>query len=373
MRPVPLEISSTGHEDSGSISVEEALATVDKQGVHARRVLMAANAACYCGGMGGIVSPFIMEPLATEGAYSELAVSALASSVFAGMWVGSFVTGVFADAVGPGRVMMLCLVLVSLAGVAPALLPALAIGSRFLVGLGLCGIYQTASTYVAESVVTHRRSIYLSMLHAAIALGGLTSTLLAVGLQTAGQGWRTLLALNSSPALAVLLLSARFVLRHESPRWLLISGTPGACDQLLRRLAREGSGLAMQGGQGGHHGSEHGSEQLPPLSLQCDEPQCDEPSASGEIAGEIAGEMGGAGGRMSGFDETENHAEAEPAPASRSAKPRLLSVRRASCGRSAELVSYWRLHTLGCMLSFCLNFGSKGSEIWLGTSDVERH
>ena len=52
-----------------------------------------------------------MEPLAAEGGYSEWAVSALASSVFAGMWTGSVVGGVLADAVGPGRIMLLCVVL----------------------------------------------------------------------------------------------------------------------------------------------------------------------------------------------------------------------------------------------------------------------
>ena len=219
--------ASSSTVDSGAVSLEEALALVDKQGVHARRVLWASNAACYCGGMAGAMSPFLMGPLTDEGGYSEWAVAALASSVFAGMWVGSVAGGLLSDAIGPGRVMVLMVVLVGLAGAAPALLPTLAICARFLVGLSLCAIYQAANTYVAESVVAERRSTYLSMLHAAIALGGLTTTLLAVGLQASGN-WRLLLLLNSSPPLAVLLGGARFILRSESPRWLLVSGRPGA-------------------------------------------------------------------------------------------------------------------------------------------------
>lgn len=35
--------------------------------------------------------------------------------------------------------------------------------------------------------------------------------------------------------------------------------------------------------------------------------------------------------------------------------------------RFRELVGMWRLLSLACTLAFCLNFGSKGSEIWVGS------
>ena len=164
-----------------TISLEAALQRVDSSGRHARRVLAASCAACFCGGMGGAISPFVLQPIAEDGGFTTAAVSMLAASTFTGMWNGSFVGGVACDALGPGRVMLMSLLCLGFAGVAPVFSTAMAISARTAVGFSLCATYQAANTYVAESVVTSRRSSYLSMLHVFIALGGLSTTLLAVG------------------------------------------------------------------------------------------------------------------------------------------------------------------------------------------------
>ena len=72
-----------------------------------------------CGGMGGAIMPFLMEPIATEFSYASWERSVLASSQFVGMWIGSIVSGVIAGSAGPGRAMMLSLVGLTFGGVAP--------------------------------------------------------------------------------------------------------------------------------------------------------------------------------------------------------------------------------------------------------------
>ena len=199
--------------------------------------------------MSGAISPFLMMAIPAEAGYTKWATSLLASSTFAGMSAGSLIGGLASDAFGPGRVIIVSLVLLALAGVAPVLSPSVAILARALCGIALCTIYQASNAYVAEWIVTSRRSIYLSTIHVGIALGGVATTLLAVFVQAHhddGVTWRHLAMINSTPPLLVLLAVCRFVHAYEAPRFLLVSGTPGACHRMLRQIAREGGGsLAM--------------------------------------------------------------------------------------------------------------------------------
>ena len=139
----------------------------------------------------------------------------------------------------------------------------------------------------------------------------------------------------------------------------------------MRRIAREGGGLAMKGSE----------EPLPPLSLQFEGGRRSSGGSGGSGGGRrteatsssssscccsassSASADGGADGGADGdgaSDEGRGDAQQRPAVA---AAPRAFSLR----ARASEMVGLWRLHAFGCALSFCLNFGSKGSEIWLGT------
>ena len=112
MRPFDQLEEASSSEEAGEISLEEALARVDPHGHHARLILWVSLASVWVGGMGGAVAPFLMSgnmSLTVEGHYSTWATSMLASSMFIGMWIGSFVGGVACDAIGPGRVMQLSL------------------------------------------------------------------------------------------------------------------------------------------------------------------------------------------------------------------------------------------------------------------------
>lgn len=53
---------------------------------------------------------------------------------------------------------------------------------------------------------------------------------------------------------------------------------------------------------------------------------------------------------------------------SSSPSPRRFSAR----ARCAEMLSLWPIFLFACALSLCLNFGSKGSEIWVGTYVADR-
>ena len=196
--------------------------------------------------------PFLMEPIATEFSYASWERSVLASSQFVGMWIGGIVGGVIADASGRAARMMLSLVGLTVGGVAPTILPNLASSARVLVGLSLTISYQAGNSWLAESIPTSSRSLALSALHISIAVGGL----LSVGLAVLIDAWRPLLLVNTAPTVIVGLLLGRFVLRHESARWLLVSGRHDRALEVLRRIARRSGAapphaLHEEGGGGG--------------------------------------------------------------------------------------------------------------------------
>ena len=308
MLPAAMEVDSAAARPS--VAVDEALRSCDTLRRHEYSALLAALAITLCGGMGGAIMPFLMEPIATEFSYDSWERSVLASSQFVGMWIGSIVGGVIADASGPGRAMMLSLVGLTVGGVAPTILPNLASSARVLVGLSLTISYQAGNSWLAESIPTSSRSLALSALHISIAVGGL----LSVGLAVLIDAWRPLLLVNTAPTVIVGLLLGRFVLRHESARWLLVSGRHDRALEVLRRIARR-SGAA------------------PPHALH---------------------EEGGGGGG----------AKADEAST--------LPLARAGGGawrrrwRELRHKSLWRLHVLGSLVCFTLNFGSKGAELWMG-------
>ena len=287
------------------IDLTEALRRADPDGSFGRRVQTVSLACCACGGLAGAMSPFLLEPISSSEQYSLAMTSLLAAAVFIGMWIGSFVGGLAADWVGPGKVMVSSVLGLTLTGAAPAAVPALAVPARLLVGLCLCTTYQASNTYVAESVAIKKRSLYLSALHVAIAVGGLLATALAEVTHSA-LDWRALLLAASAPPLLVSAVSAPVVQRSESPRWLLVNDG-SACRRLLLRIAR----------------SSGGANDLPPLTMNSEE--AGKPSAPKETVA-------------------------------------LVSPRE----RWRQLVALWRLHAFGSLLSFCLNFASKGPEAWMG-------
>ncbi|KAL3931243.1 MAG: hypothetical protein SGPRY_001203 [Prymnesium sp.] len=228
---------------SAPLSIDEALAAADANGWFHRSVCVAVLLACFCGGMGGGVAPFLLSPVAAEADFSPWELAWLACSQFVGMWVGSLAGGLLCDACGPGRTMASSLpplaagsllpllqalplslsqlspssplsLLSPFSRVSPFLL--LLIGGRLCVGASIVICFQAANTYVAETCPTPLRGLYMSLLHIGIATGGLASCALALTLPA--EQWRLLLFFNAIPTLLAASPLLLFACRRESPR-----------------------------------------------------------------------------------------------------------------------------------------------------------
>jgi putative MFS transporter len=164
--------------------------------------------------------------------YGESAAILLASGISAPF--GSLVFGWLADRIGRRKVMIATVLTFSLATGAMAVTPEgawiyLAV-CRFIVGLGVTGLYSVDITVVQEFVPASKRGW----------LTGLTTTMLPVGLllgallggyATPYIGWRGLFAVGLLPALLTLYIRAWV---PESPHWLM---RMGRVEQARRSIA----------------------------------------------------------------------------------------------------------------------------------------
>lgn len=99
------------------------------------------------------------------------------------------------------------------------------VGYRFLVGLGVGGMFGAATTLVAESVPGHFRSLALGSLQALSATGNILGSLISLWIQPGSQdflwgysGWRVLFFVGILPSLLVIPMI--FVLKEPEP-WKL--------------------------------------------------------------------------------------------------------------------------------------------------------
>ena len=355
----PMSVGSTSSSAAEQMPLEEALLIADAGGMHHRRVCLAVLVATLCGGMGGGVAPFLMGPVAGELAMGSWLKGLLASAIFVGMWIGSVLGGIASDACGPGRTMVVALCLIIVGGLAPCGLSwaAAIVFARFVVGLGVVGCYQAGNTYVAESAPATVRGYYMALLHVTIAIGGLCSVALAVALPP--QQWRLLLLLNALPTVLGLALVAPFVVRHESPRWLLVSGRERECRALLLRVhaASRRHGLAPSTVQLpariALHVEVNGDGEARGHSRLGRRPRCRGDASPGGVAMEQP-DGAAAAREVAARTGDSKREQREQAVALRSWR-----------GRMRQLChgSLWRLHGVGSLVAFALNFGQKGIEI----------
>jgi putative MFS transporter len=154
--------------------------------------------------------------------YGESGLILLASGISAPF--GSLFYGWLADKIGRRKVMILTVLNFSLATGAMALTPTggwfYLVVCRFIVGLGVTGLYSVDITLVQEFVPTRKRGW----------LTGLTTTMLPAGVllgaflgayATPYIGWRGLFAVGLLPALLTLYIRAWV---PESPHWLMRMG-----------------------------------------------------------------------------------------------------------------------------------------------------
>jgi MFS family permease len=154
------------------------------------------------------------------------------TSMILGWATGGIVFGVMSDRVGRVKTMMLTLLLYSgftgLSGVAHTWEQFTIY--RFLMGLGVGGMFGAATTLVAESVPSHFRATALGALQALSALGNIAGSLISVEIAPTAMfggyaGWRVLFFVGIVPAL--LLLPGILSLR-EPESWIRMRAAAAA-------------------------------------------------------------------------------------------------------------------------------------------------
>jgi MFS family permease len=160
-----------------------------------------------------------------------------------GWATGGIIFGIMSDRWGRVRTMVVTLLVYSgftgLSGIART--PYEFVAFRFLVGLGVGGMFGAATTLVAESVPGRVRAVALGLLQALSALGNIMGSLLTTVIQPGKAdavggfaGWRVIFFVGILPAL--LIVPIVLVLR-EPERW-----------KEMRRRSREGSDASRHAG-----------------------------------------------------------------------------------------------------------------------------
>ncbi|MBM4088200.1 MAG: MFS transporter [Planctomycetes bacterium] len=154
-----------------------------------------------------------------------------------GWATGGIIFGMMSDRWGRVKTMMVTLLVYSgftgLSGIART--PWEFLGYRFLVGLGVGGMFAAAATLVAESVPGRIRAVALGSLQALSAGGNITGSVLSTYIQP-GQaeylfglsGWRIIFFVGILPALLIIPM---IIVLREPERW-----------KLARQRARESGG-----------------------------------------------------------------------------------------------------------------------------------
>jgi putative MFS transporter len=163
--------------------------------------------------------------------YGESGMILLASGISAPF--GSLFYGWLADKIGRRKVMILTVLNFSIATGAMALTPHGAwiflVICRFIVGLGVTGLYSVDITLIQEFVPTRKRGwltgLTTTMLPAGVFLGALLGAY-----ATPYIGWRGLFAVGLLPALLTLYIRSWV---PESPYWLMRMGRPEEARQSI--------------------------------------------------------------------------------------------------------------------------------------------
>jgi putative MFS transporter len=177
----------------------------------------------------GFVLAFIVKPWQLT--WGESAVILLSSGI--GAILGAGFWGWLADRIGRRKVFMATVINFSLATGALALTPdhgwLYLCVFRFLVGLGVGGLYCVDLPLVQEFMPASRRGVIGGLVTCCIPVGVMIGSLLS-GYLGETIGWRGLFALGLLPAALTLLIRAWV---PESPRWLMRMGRPAEARQSL--------------------------------------------------------------------------------------------------------------------------------------------
>ncbi|XP_048580784.1 organic cation transporter protein [Nematostella vectensis] len=165
--------------------------------------------------------------------------ASLQAVFFAGMMIGSVISGMMADAWGRKPCIFACTTLMALTSAGSAYADCISLFAllRFLLGIGLTGVMLTSFVYSLELVGPKRRTLISALTGIFWAGGGLLNLLESYFIRD----WRLLLFVYSIPAVLLLPLW-RFI--PESPRWLMLHGRlDGSLDVLAKFGGKKGQNV----------------------------------------------------------------------------------------------------------------------------------
>ncbi|GLZ48092.1 MFS transporter [Actinomycetospora sp. NBRC 106375] len=159
-----------------------------------------------------------------------------------GMLLGAVGSGAIADRLGRRWGLVLGVTVFSLASLATALAPSIAVfgAARFVAGLGLGGLLPTAIAMAMEYATPRRRALSVAVVMTAHQAGGALAGALGLGL-AASIGWRGVFLLGAVPL--VVAVPALLAWLPESPSFLVARGRRAEVDAIARRHGVDAASL----------------------------------------------------------------------------------------------------------------------------------
>jgi MFS family permease len=201
---------------------------------------LVASFVFLCDGQEMLVMSLISLRLKTLWNLSPAAEGTLGSCVFAGVLVGSVISGAFSDKYGRRRAIIIFMSILAFAGLGSAVAPSFAslIILRTLAGVGLGGTIPTTNCLISEVVPDKSRAITMLSVGVGFTVGESVTALQSMALDiNIGANWRWLLALSAFPAFLSLFVTI-FCL-EESPRYLNAIGKTKEANKLLNRMENQ--------------------------------------------------------------------------------------------------------------------------------------
>ena len=183
----------------------------------------------------GIGLPHMMEDFGLTSA----AGGAIGSYALAGMMLGTFVLGSFSDIIGRKRILIICLILISvfnaIAGLATSATMFLIF--RFIGSIGMGGLMPVVISFMTEYSPKKNRAMTVAAMYCGYSIGAIIASVTAMYF-IESLGWRFMYLLSALPLLALPFIIKQF---PESISYHLPRGHKDKVAEILNRANPEGN------------------------------------------------------------------------------------------------------------------------------------
>jgi MFS transporter, putative metabolite transport protein len=189
-----------------------------------------------------------------------LSMGLLGSSALIGIFFGSLIFGWLSDKLGRQKIFLLSFLIITVAAFAQfyATSPAMLVGLRVLIGVGMGGDFAVGHAILAEFSPRKHRGTLLGSFSVIWTIGYVIANVLGMHYADASpDAWRWLLASAGVPALIVLILRMG---TPESPRWLLGKGRVEEANRIVRK--HFGPNVVLEADSGEHFSGPGGFARL---------------------------------------------------------------------------------------------------------------